>query len=281
MKYLVFVLLAFFVLFFPLLSKSNSINILYDQPKFSFINSKDFYETYYNDRNTVIVDLRDYHKYRKNHVDKAISFDVNNLFETYLGVPRKIKRVEGLIYTFQDAGIGTFNNVVVYSDKVEDSMVFASLLFIFKPRGIFIIKDGYEGWVKNGLPVSKKISYVERGYFSPKISKTLYDSVVWDLNKVLEKMNNYLFVGVSTEKISLIPKSILIKPKFDFDRYVVGSYYNSLDISREKNIILYGVDNYEVLQAYFVLKIYLNYPNVVVFNGGLNEWVLNNLPVNQ
>ncbi|MCS7244113.1 MAG: rhodanese-like domain-containing protein [Candidatus Calescibacterium sp.] len=281
MRYVFVFLVLLFIFLGLVFSNSRFMNIISNEPKFLFIDSKSFYDIYYNNRNTIVVDLRDYGDYKKSHIDGAIHFDVDNLFETYLGIPRKIKRVDNLIYTLSDTGIGTYYDVGIYSDNLQDAMVLASILHLFKVNGIYIIKDGFEGWKNNKLPISDKIKLVERGYFSPKISKSFYDSVIWDLKKTENQIGRFLAVAVSYSRIPLIPKSIYIKPKFSYDRYVTGSYYNSYDISKNKYILLYGNDNYEVLQVYFVLKLFLEYPNVVIFNGGINEWISNGLPVVQ
>lgn len=264
-----------------ILGNSEATRILYDKPKLALLDSKTFYQVHYNDRNTIVIDLRNYEDYKRFHIDGAVHFDVENLFETYLGIPRKIRKAEGLIYSLSEAGIGTYNNVGIYSNRIEDSMVFASILYIFKVNGIYIIKDGFEGWKSSNFPISDKVRVVERGYFSYKISKTFYSSSVLDLKEVREKIDKYLPVAVSSSKIPIIPGSVRVKPKVGFDRYVIGSYYNSYDISKNKNILLYGNDNYEVLQVYFILNLFLDYPHVVIFNGGINEWIANSLPVNQ
>jgi 3-mercaptopyruvate sulfurtransferase SseA len=252
------------------------MNILSNQPKFSFISSRDFYNSYYNNRDTIVVDLRDYQSYLKGHIDNSISFSIDSLFETYRGIPKRIKRVEYLIYTLSDAGIGSYKNVGIYSDKIEDSMVLASILYIFKTSGIFIIKDGIEGWKKENLPLSKKVNYVEKGYYPYKISATTYKNVILEFSDINNK--DFDFVAISFNKINLIPNSIFLKPKFDFDRYVTGTYYASYGLARDKDILLYGDDNYSVLLTFFILKVFLDYPRVYIFNGGINEWIANNMP---
>lgn len=280
MRYLIFLVVIFSGILWIVISNSKLDNIISDETKFSFINSKDFYDLYYNDRNTVIVDLRSYSNYKLSHIDKAVYFSIESLFETDLGIPRKIKKVERLIYSLSDAGLGRFNNIGIYSDRIEDCLVLSSILYIFRVKGIYIIKDGFEGWKKNNLPISNTISKVNRGYLFSKISFYFYENVIWDLDKVASNIDKHHMVAVSSSKIKLIPSSVLIRPKFDFDRFVIGSYYNSHCISKDKSIILYGNDNYEVLQVYFVLSSILSYPRVYIFNGGINEWVASNLPTN-
>ncbi|MCS7165903.1 MAG: rhodanese-like domain-containing protein [Candidatus Calescibacterium sp.] len=275
----IFLTFAFFL--YLIFNNSEGISILYDKPRFSLLDSKTFYQLYYNERDTVIIDLRSYEDYKKSHIDGSVYFNIENLFETYLGIPRKIRKVEGLLYTLSEVGVGTYNNVGIYSNRIEDSIVFASILYILKVRGIYVIRDGFEGWKNNNLPISDKVKIVEKGYFSYRISKSSYSNSILDLKEVRERMDRYLLVAVSSSKIPYIPRSVHVKPKVGFDRYVLGSYYNSHDISKNKNILLYGNDNYEVLQVYFILRLFLDYPHVVIFNGGINEWVANSLPVSQ
>lgn len=259
------------------------VNIISNRPEFAFIESKDFYQSYYNQRNTIVLDLRDYRDYKNSHIDNSVYFNIENIFETYEGIPRKIKRVNDLIYTISNLGITAYGVVGIYSEKIEDSLVLASILHIFKVEKVFVIKDGFQGWKNNKLPISNKIKLIDKGYFPYKITKSFYESVIWEIDKVRDSGDKYSLVFVSSEakeKISAIPNSIIVRPKFDFNRYVIGSYYNSYDISRDKKILLYGNDNYEVLQVYFVLAVFLNYPNVYIFNGGINEWIANNLPTN-
>lgn len=257
-----------------------SISIISNKPEVSFIDSKSFFESQYGGRNLIILDLRDYKSYGESHIENAVNFEVNSVFENYLGVPRRIKRVNELIYTFSNVGVGAYNNVAIYSDKMEDNFVVASLLYILGVEKVFIIKDGFKGWKSNSLPVSKKIKLVSKGYFPYRITKSLYESTVLELEKVKNSIDNYFLVATSYGHFSFIPRSVFVKPKFDFNRYVMGSYYNSYEISKDKKVLLYGVDNYEVLQVYFALKVFLDYPNVSIFNGGINEWVANGLPTN-
>ncbi|MFN3478348.1 MAG: rhodanese-like domain-containing protein [bacterium] len=258
----------------------NGISIISNKPQVSFINSKDFFESYYGNRDSVILDLRNYKNYRELHIENAVNFEVNSVFENYLGIPRKIKRVNELIYTFSNAGVGGYNTVGIYGEKLEDTFVIASLLHILGVERVFIIKDGFEGWKSNSLPVSKKIKLVGKGYFPYRITKSFYELIILDLDKVKDNINDYFLVATSYNSFPLISGSVFVKPKFDFNRYVIGSYYNSYEISRDKMILLYGVDNYEVLQVYFALKVFLGYLSVSIFNGGINEWTVNGLPAN-
>lgn len=267
-----FLLVSVLIFYFAIKART----ILYDKPVFKFVSAKEFFDNYYND--SVILDLRDYEKYRALHANGAVHFSCDYLFETSLGIPRKIKQVERLIYTLSEAGISVDKNVGIFCDRIEDGMVLSAILSIFKVRGVYIIKDGFEQWQKQALPTTIKIKTISRGYIPFKLSKMFYENVIWDLNKTVENIDRVYKVGVSNSKIQLIPGSIYIKPKFDFDRFVVGSYYNSNDITKDKKILLYGSDNYEVLLAYFALVVYLEYPYVTIFNGGINEWMANNLP---
>ncbi|MFN3995825.1 MAG: hypothetical protein ACK4GR_04755 [bacterium] len=42
----------------------NGISIISNKPQVSFIDSKDFFESYYGNRDSVILDLRNYKSYR-------------------------------------------------------------------------------------------------------------------------------------------------------------------------------------------------------------------------
>ncbi len=286
-----FIVLAFFVLFilyskntFSNYKTSNykTDNILDSNSKVDFISIEDYINNYFYNERKSVIDLRDFNSYIKNHLIGASYFNVDNIFFSYNGIPNKLRNVENIIYDLEDMGLNKYNNFFIYSysndylNKDFNIFILASLLYMLRVNSIYIIENPFNNISSNYL--SSKINYIKnKGYFSVNLTKNYFKNYFIDYKQLDNKINRgyklvFVYKDLLFNKDELIPNSISLKINFNKDRYVLGSYLNGYNINKTDKIILYSYDLKNSLFMFFVIKAYMGYYDVSIYDGGLLEW---------
>jgi hypothetical protein len=285
-KLIFLILLAFFILN-ELYSKNiggnqKFSNILDTNTKVRFITINYYIENYFYNERKNIIDIRDFNSYIKNHLVKALYFNIDNIFFTYNGIPNRLRNIEDLIYDLEKMGLNKYNNFFIYSysndylTKDFDIFVLASLLYMLRVNNIYIIENPFENISSNYI--SSKIDYVKnKGYLSINLTKNYLKNHFLNYQELEKKMySGYKLVFVYRDLIfnkdELIPNSISLKVNFNKDRYVLGSYLAGYNLNKTDKIILYSYDLKNSLFMFFVIKVYMGYNDVLIYDGGLFEW---------
>jgi hypothetical protein len=285
-KLIFFILLAFFMLN-SLYSKNiegnqKFSNILDTNTKVSFININYYIENYFYNERKNIIDIRDFNSYMKNHLVKALYFNIDNIFFTYNGIPNRLRNIEDLIYDLEKMGLNKYNNFFIYSysndylNRDFDIFVLASLLYMLRVNNIYIIENPFENISSNYI--SSKIDYVKnKGYLFSNLTKNYLKNYFINYQELEKKMDSgyklvFVYRDLIFNKDELIPNSISLKVNFNKDRYVLGSYLAGYNLNKTDKIILYSYDLKNSLFMFFVIKVYMGYNDVLIYDGGLFEW---------
>ncbi|MGC8814758.1 MAG: rhodanese-like domain-containing protein [bacterium] len=279
--------ILFFLGFFIVHSKNvnlnyKSNNILDVNTKVSFININDYIENYYYNERKNVIDLRDLNSYLKSHLNNALYFNIDNILFNYNGIPNKLRNIENLLYDLENMGIYKYNNFFIYSysndylNKDFNIFVLASLLYIMKVNSIYIIENPFQNISSNYL--TSNVDYIKnKGYLSINLAKNYFKNYFIDSNELENKISKgyklvFVYRDLTFNKDQLIPNSINLKVNFNKDKYVLGSYLSSYNVSKTDKIILYSYDLKNSLFMFFVIKIYMGYYDVLIYDGGLLEW---------
>jgi hypothetical protein len=285
-KLIFLILLAFFILN-ELYSKNvegnqKFSNILDTNTKVSFININYYIENYFYNERKNIIDIRDFNSYIKNHLVNALYFNIDNIFFTYNGIPNRLRNIEDLIYDLEKMGLNKYNNFFIYSysndylNRDFDIFVLASLLYMLRVNNIYIIENPFENISSNYI--SSKIDYVKnKGYLSINLTKNYLKNYFINYQELEKKLDSgyklvFVYRDLIFNKDELIPNSISLKVNFNKDRYVLGSYLAGYNLNKTDKIILYSYDLKNSLFMFFVIKVYMGYNDVLIYDGGLFEW---------
>lgn len=282
----IFIILSFFMFFIPYskntFSNYKMNNILDNNPKVSFITIEDYINNYFYNERKNVIDLRDFNSYIKNHLIQALYFNIDNIFFNYNGIPNKLRNIESLIYDLEDMGLNKYNDFFIYSysndylNKDFNVFILASLLYMLRVNSIYIIENPFNNISNDYL--SSKVNYIKnKGYFSISLTKNYLKNYFIDYKQLDNKINNgyklvFVYKDLLFNKDQLIPNSISLKINFNKDRYVLGSYLNGYNINKTDKIILYSYDLKNSLFMFFVIKVYMGYYDVLIYDGGLLEW---------
>ncbi len=284
---LIFLILLVFFMLNGLYSKNIELNlkfsnILDTNTKVSFINVNYYIENYFYNERKNIIDVRDFNSYIKNHLVKALHFNIDNIFFTYNGIPNRLRNIEDLIYDLEKMGLNKYNNFFIYGysndylNKDFDIFVLASLLYMLRVNNIYIIENPFENISSNYI--SSKIDYVKnKGYLSINLAKNYLKNYFINYQELEKKVDSgyklvFVYRDLTFNKDELIPNSISLKVNFNKDRYVLGSYLAGYNLNKTDKIILYSYDLKNSLFMFFVIKVYMGYNDVLIYDGGLFEW---------
>ncbi len=285
-KRIFLILLAFFILN-ELYSKNiegnqKFSNILDTNTKVRFITINYYIENYFYNERKNIIDIRDFNSYIKNHLVKALYFNIDNIFFTYNGIPNRLRNIEDLIYDLEKMGLNKYNNFFIYGysndylNKDFDIFVLASLLYMLRVNNIYIIENPFENISSNYI--SSKIDYVKsKGYLFSNLTKNYLKNYFINYQELEKKVDSgyklvFVYRDLIFNKDELIPNSISLKVNFNKDRYVLGSYLAGYNLNKTDKIILYSYDLKNSLFMFFVIKVYMGYNDVLIYDGGLFEW---------
>lgn len=290
-SFLINLVYVFFILFFFifLVVYSKNINIYYKNnnlldinTKFSFININDYINNYYYNERKNVIDIRDFNSYLKTHLNDALYFNIDNILFNYNGIPNKLRNIENLLYDLENMGISKYTNFFIYGysndylDKDFNVFVLASLLYIMKVNSIYIIENPFQNISNNYL--SSNVDYIKnRGYLSINLTKNYFKNYFINTNELENKVNKgyklvFVYKDLNFNKEQLIPNSISLKINFNKDKYVLGSYLSGYNVNKTDKIILYSYDLKNSLFMFFVIKVYMGYYDVLIYDGGLLEW---------
>jgi len=284
---LIFLILLVFFMLNGLYSKNIELNLKFSNvldtnTKVSFINVNYYIENYFYNERKNIIDIRDFNSYIKNHLVKALYFNIDNIFFTYNGIPNRLRNIEDLIYDLEKMGLNKYNNFFIYSysndylNRDFDIFVLASLLYMLRVNNIYIIENPFENISSNYI--SSKIDYVKnKGYLFSNLTKNYLKNYFINYQELEKKVDSgyklvFVYRDLIFNKDELIPNSISLKVNFNKDRYVLGSYLAGYNLNKTDKIILYSYDLKNSLFMFFVIKVYMGYNDVLIYDGGLFEW---------
>lgn len=234
-------------------------------------------------KNLVIVDLRDKDEYLKGHIKNAVNIPgLKSLFDEKFMMPK----LDYLKEIFSNAGIDHNSLVVAYDNG--DFIWAARFYWILETLGhknIGLLKYGYSDWLTKQVEISKDIPKIDRKEFVIRV----------DNKKVQTKLSTLLSIGKKTiidgrksshyeGKESLAKRFGHIPTAKNYactQNYQVNDNGNMIkdwdvlkkvykDIPKNKEVILYCDGGAEAALNYVVLQ-ELGY-KVSVYDGSWVEW---------
>jgi len=245
---------------------------------------------HYNDKNLVLIDVRDSKYFNKSHLKNAISWPrFKVLFDTkhnYLLPPLSF-----LQNKFSQAGINEKSKVIFYGTydlSWPARGYWISLLLGHKNAAILGI--GFNE-AKKQLPVTTKIYHPKPANFVPRLNTSILKTkldVVLALHKAIiidgRPAEYYKGLVSAKKRKGHIPGAINIPGRINYDKHKGIKSIKELEklypkLPKNKEIILYCQDGADAALNFIVLRM-LGYKNVAVYDGGWFEWADDlNLPV--
>ncbi len=242
--------------------------------------------------NVTIVSVRKAADYKKAHLKNALHIDLKKM--TREGEPKGIlKNPEELAKYLGTKGISDKSLIVLYDDG---KMKYAGRAYwILKYLGagnVKILHRDLNKWRAARLPITKVPTKVKPATFNLNVNNKIFVDLKWMQNHY--KDNNVLLIdvrppdeygGTSTKPVSKghIPgaknmeyKKVLrengaLKSKAEIENIV-----NQLGATPDKTIILYCGTSTRAGIVFYALTDILKYPDVRVYEGAYNEWVMKN-----
>ena len=241
--------------------------------------------------NVRIIDMRgDIRDYWEAHIQGAVFLDSEALRWPDKGVPGKLMPPSALAQLLGEMGVGRGMTVIIYSEINHYRaayMVWA--LDYVKHRSWAILQDGFQGWKRQGRPLSqeypkiKPVRYEWKGETDPGVRATLEDVKNRDTAKsvLIDVRPAELFSG---EKGTWKRKGHIKGAIHHFwvedlnnngtwkDVDVLRKAYMDKGVTPEKTIVVSCGQGQMASHVYFTLKYILGYPKVKNYDGSFNEW---------
>lgn len=260
-------------------------------------------EAHRHDPGLVIIDCRqNSHAYFTEHIPGAIHLHEGLLRMHIGGIPVRWIPAEAAQVLFRTLGLGQDSPIVVYSacrpatasgtasgDGLEAGFIAYSFAR-FGCRQVMVLDGGFEHWKAEGYPLSQDygvsapspfmveipvnlfIGYEECASIKDDPAVVLLDTrpTAWYEGQGPWRQPGHIPGAVSLPASSLLDPAnpTLLKPERE-----IRTILNGLGITPEKTIICSCGTGRTAATVHLILKWYLGYPDVVMYEGGFTEWV--------
>jgi thiosulfate/3-mercaptopyruvate sulfurtransferase len=252
-----------------------------------------------SDTKLVILDVQpNVHDYILEHIPGAVYLN-EGLLRTYEGyLPTVWVRPEIVQSVFGNAGIESDTPVVVYTavgaykkwgDGLDQTMV-AYTLARYGAENVYILDGGLDQWKKENRPVSQDYPTVAKKRFRPSLRKDFFvtykeflkitgraDVIVLDARPpaVYEGQGPWRMPGHIPGAVNLPWASLmddgnkaLLKPEA-----AVAAILATRGVTRDKTIICTCGTGREATNEFILLRSYLGFKDVRIYEGSFTEWV--------
>lgn len=237
-----------------------------------------------NDKNLIIVDVRDRSKYLKGHIKGAINIPANK--ELFRGKKLLMPKLSHLQQIFSDAGISNNSKVVSY----DGGLFYLSarlhwLLQVLGHNNAGILTVSYGNWEKGAIPTSTKIPKIKKSNFTPQINNSIIATkldVLTSLHHVIlidgRRHTDYIGKTSSAKRYGHIPTALNYPSTLTYSKSTLGNKMKDWsklkkvfkNINKNKKIILYCDDSAEAALDGLILE-KLGY-KTSVYEGSWLEW---------
>lgn len=240
------------------------------------------------DPNFVVVSAEIETEYAKVHITDAVNVP-------YTSLEKKVGAVEGLLITPEEIakamglkGVSEKKTIVVYDEGAGKyaGRVYWILKYMGAPN-VKILDGGLIAWKAARKPVTKNPTIAKTGTFVTTMNNSIFASMK-DVQAaagnskiaLIDFHEAALFSGkdpkgkgriagsVNIDHTTLLDTKGLYKPKSELEKI-----FSSVGVSSDKTIYVYCSSGTRASKGFFALKSVLGYPNVKIYEGGLNEWV--------
>ena len=240
------------------------------------------------DPNFVVVSAEVETEYAKVHITDAVNV-------SYTSLEKKIGAVEGLLNSPEEIakalgakGVTEKKTIVVYDEGAGKyaGRVYWILKYMGAPN-VKILDGGLIAWKAARKPVTKNPTVAKTGTFATTVNNSIFASmkdvqaaagnakvVLVDLREAAEfsgkdpKGKGRIPGAINIDHTTLFDAKSQYKPKTDLEKI-----FSAAGITSDKTIIALCNSGARASKGFFALKSILGYPNVKIYEGGLNEWV--------
>ena len=279
-------------------SSAPAVAKAYDYPASRLLVSPDWVSKNLDNPKVRLVDLRSSEAYRRGHIKSAVYFNMGNLFALREGVPGLLPPVEQVESAIKEIGINKESIVVLYGDRdgLMASRLFWALDYLGHPD-IRLLNGGWQGWVKAGGKVTRKIPQIKMGNMKADPDSSKLATAEWILRnlknpgvKVIDARSLAEYSGEDLRAFrgGHIPGAINIDWINNLQFGSVKSLkeggvktiksaqelkliYERAGITPDKEVIVYCQSMVRSAQTYFTLRL-LGYPKVRGYDGSWAEW---------
>jgi len=263
--------------------------------------STSWLEDHLNDKNLQILDLQpNVHDYIFGHIPGAIYVN-ENLFRIHQKIPNFWMQPEKVQTILQGIGIRKDLPAVVYTsygplsactkyigDGLEQTMV-AYTLARYGHNRIYVLDGGMIKWREENRPMNQQFPVVRESDFKVELRKEIF--IEYDEFRVTKDRSDVLLIDARPSEVyegkgpwpksGHIPGAIsipwpslmmeknktLLKPEDQIRKMVAEK-----GATTDKNILLYCGTGREATNEYILLKWFLKYPRVRLYEGSFTEW---------
>jgi thiosulfate/3-mercaptopyruvate sulfurtransferase len=245
--------------------------------------SIEWLQKHYDDKNLVIIDVRDAKEFQKGHLKRAYNAPV---FEKLFDKNYMMPKLDELQKLFSDAGIDDKSLVVVYGDN---SPIWAARFYwiseVLGHNNVGLLQKGYGNWKKGTLPTTTQIYTPQKTNFTPKVDNSKIQtqlSTFFALGKkvIIDGRPESFYKGEKShaKRFGHIPTALNYPGSANYVVTKNGSSMKTFqklkklysDLPKDKEIILYCEDGADAALNFLVLQ-QLGY-KVSVYDGSWLEW---------
>ncbi|BDC35956.1 sulfurtransferase [Candidatus Methanoliparum sp. LAM-1] len=261
--------------------------------------STDWLLDHLNDDNLVVIDAQPtIWDYTKLHIPGAIYLN-ENIFRIHKGLsPSSYAPPESIEPIFQEMGLKNTDSIVVYSGKgghsgkgdgLEQTHV-AYCLARYGAKEVYVLDGGFEKWLEEGKPTTQKYGETRRSNFKVEDRSKEYTISIYELKKIKDNPNIVLidarpkavYEGQGPwSKPGHIPGAINLpwielydedNPRLLKTSEEIEAILKENGVTPNKLIICSCGTSREATSEFIVLKWFLGYPNVRIYEGSFTEW---------
>jgi thiosulfate/3-mercaptopyruvate sulfurtransferase len=238
--------------------------------------------------------------YLKGHIPNAIYLHFENLQAPQDGIPAQSPDRICLERLIWDA-LSLSNDMwaIVYSEKSNPNATFlAWSLDFLDHKKVAILNGGWEKWALENLPMTQEYPSLPPKHFTGKVIRERLAEKKWIRDRlstrgtvIVDTRPSKQYSGEEGEEIRKghIPgaKNVFWETTLEGNEVKVWRKKEDLerlfaeaDVTKDKEVVVYGRTGMEASHVYFTLRYVLRYPHVRLYRGSWIEWSADkNLPI--
>ncbi len=244
----------------------------------------------------IIIDIRDGVEYRKSHIKGAINVSIDSWAVEKSGLLREAPDEKDLHILLGSIGAKADSRIIVVGRGIRDfdradAIRVAWTILIAGIKDVSVLDGGFLRWMTEEKAVTTDIPVVKPAKYDGKTDLSSIVSKSYVLNKISEAVivdarEADVYSGAKVEpwaqKAGHIKGAVNLPAPLVFQRYGLLKSPNELaDMAekvigsdRDKEIIIYcGAGPFSTVWSYLLTEL-LGYTNVKVYDGSMQEWVM-------
>ncbi len=273
-----------FIHIFFILSLWSTVTFASSESPFPPILSLPWLKKHIQDKDLIIVDVRDKAQYQKGHIRNAINIPANS--KLFAGRKLLMPKLSVLQNIFSQAGIRENSTVVAYDGGVFYLATRLQwLLKVMGHRKAAILNVSYGNWKKGEIPTDTRIPHIHPSVFVPRVNNQMIATkldVLTSLGKVTlidgRRESDYQGITSSAKRFGHIPTALNYPSSLTYIQTPLGNKIKNWSrlqtlfkhLDKNTKVILYCDDSAEAAMDGMILN-YLGY-RTRVYEGSWLEW---------